>query len=193
MKRICVFCGSANGTRASYVESAQAIGVVMAQRGIGLVYGGGHVGLMGVVADAVMNFGGEAIGVIPTALYQKEVGHNGLTELRIVTNMHERKAMMAELSDAFLALPGGFGTLEEFAEVLTWAQLGLHAKPFGLLNVEGYYDPLLTLFDHMVTEGFARKAHRALVMSDTDPARMVEKLITTQPPLMDKWIDEDDL
>ncbi len=193
MKRICVFCGSANGNRATYVETAQQVGALMAAQKIGLVYGGGRVGLMGVVADAVMQNGGEVIGVIPTALYEKEVGHMGLTELRIVTNMHERKAMMAELSDAFLALPGGFGTLEEFAEVLTWAQLGLHRKPFGVLNVEGYYDPLLALFDHMVSEGFARASHRALVLSDADPAAMVQQLITVQPPLMDKWIEREDI
>jgi hypothetical protein len=193
MKRIAVFCGSAFGTRPAYTQAAMAVGAAIAARGIGLVYGGGRVGLMGVVADAVMGQGGHAIGVIPTALYEKEVGHAGLTELRVVATMHERKAMMAELSDAFLALPGGFGTLEEFAEILTWAQLGLHRKPFGLLDVEGYYAPLLALFDHMVGEGFARASHRALVLSDNDPARFIDTLITTQPPHMDKWIERDDI
>ena len=193
MKRICVFCGSANGNRASYIAAAQQVGATLAAQGVGLVYGGGRVGLMGVVADAVLQNGGEAIGVIPTALYQKEVGHAGLTQLHVVNNLHERKAMMAELSDAFLALPGGFGTLEEFAEILTWAQLGLHRKPFGLLNVEGFYEPLLALFDHMVSEGFAKASHRALILSSDEPAAIIEQLVTVQPPLMDKYVDKSDV
>src|ERR671931_564342 len=146
MKRICVFCGSNIGLRNVYFAVAQATGVALARRGIGLVYGGGRVGLMGVVADAVLKEGGEVIGVIPEALTTREVAHQGLDDLRVVGSMHERKALMAELANAFIALPGGYGTLEEFCEVLTWAQLGLHRKPCGILNVEGFYDSLLSLF-----------------------------------------------
>src|SRR5512146_155412 len=142
-KRICVFCGSNTGTRLAYVEAAQRLGVILAERKLGLVYGGGKVGLMGKLADAVLGAGGEVIGVIPQKLMRKEIAHAGLTDLRVVNSMHERKAMMAELSDAFIAMPGGFGTFEEFCEMVTWAQLGVHRKPCGLLNIEGYYDHLL--------------------------------------------------
>ena len=188
MKRVCVFCGSNSGSQWAYQEAAQATGLALARRGMGLVYGGGRVGLMGVVADAVLREGGEVIGVIPEALVAKEAAHRGLTELRVVGSMHERKALMAELAEAFVALPGGFGTLEEFCEVLTWAQLGLHRKPCGLLNVKGFYDPLLSLFDHAVAEGFVRAPHRALVLEAQDPDSLLDLLATYQPPLVDKWI-----
>jgi uncharacterized protein (TIGR00730 family) len=155
------------------------------------VTGGGRVGLMGVVADSAMDAGGDVIGVIPEALAAKEVAHAGLTELRVVGSMHERKALMAELSDGFVALPGGFGTLEEFFEVLTWAQLGLHPKPCGLLNVAGYYDPLLSLLDHAVQEQFLRSAHRALVIEEKDPERLLDRLAAFRPRGAEKWIGPD--
>lgn len=192
MKRICVFCGSNNGLQAVYSEAAQTMGVVLSRRGIGVVYGGGSVGLMRVVADTVIKEGCEVIGVIPEALAIKEVAHQGLKDLRIVGSMHERKALMAELSDAFIALPGGYGTLEEFCEVLTWAQLGLHRKPCGILNVKGFYDPLLSFLDHAVSEGFVREVHRSLILVEQDPERLLDKLIDYQPPALDKWIDRDE-
>jgi uncharacterized protein (TIGR00730 family) len=169
------------------------MGVVLSSRGIGLVYGGGSVGLMRVVADTVIRQGGEVIGVIPEALATKEVAHQGLKDLRVVGSMHERKALMAELADAFIALPGGYGTLEEFCEVLTWAQLGLHRKPCGILNVKGFYDPLLSFFDHALSEGFVREVHRSLILVDEDPERLLDKLIDYQPPALDKWIDQDEI
>jgi uncharacterized protein (TIGR00730 family) len=192
MKRVCVFCGSNTGLRNAYVEAAQALGVALARRGIGLVYGGGCVGLMGVVADTVIEEGGEVIGVIPAALVAKEVAHQGLNDLRIVGSMHERKALMAELSDAFIALPGGYGTLEEFCEVLTWAQLGLHPKPCGILNVKGFYDSLLSLFDHAVAECFVSKAHRSLIIEEQNPECLLDRLMNYQPLILDKWIDREE-
>jgi len=164
----------------------------LAQRGIGVIYGGGRIGLMGIVADSAIAEGGEVIGVIPRSLVAKEVAHEGLTDLRIVGSMHERKALMAKLSDAFIALPGGFGTLEEFSEVLTWAQLGLHQKPCGILNIEGFYNPLLTLFNHAVAEGFVRPEHRLLVIVEQDPERLLESLIRYKPPTLEKWIERDE-
>jgi uncharacterized protein (TIGR00730 family) len=192
MKRVCVFCGSSPGARAGYADAATALGRALARRGIGLVTGGGRVGLMGVVADAALAAGGEVIGVIPEALLEWEVAHEGLTELRVVASMHERKAAMADLSDAFAALPGGFGTLEEFCEVLTWSQLGLHAKPCGLVNVAGYYDPFLAMLDHAVTERFLRREHRALVLADEAPDSLLDQLAAFRPPLFEKWIDRDE-
>jgi uncharacterized protein (TIGR00730 family) len=168
------------------------MGQTLARRGIGLVYGGGCVGLMGVLADAVLAEGGEAIGVIPEALEAREVAHHGLTELRVVRSMHERKALMAELSDAFVAMPGGYGTFEEFCEVITWAQLGLHEKPCGLLNVENYYAPLLALFDGAVAEGFVRDVQRGIVREAKEPERMLELLERYRPPRVDKWIGRDE-
>jgi len=158
-------------------------------RGLTLVYGGGNLGLMGVVADAALKAGGAVIGVIPKALQAKELAHTGLTELHVVESMHERKALMAELSDGFIALPGGYGTLEEFCEILTWTQLGLQRKPCGLLNIEGYYDHLLKLFDHAVAEQFVRQAHRGMVLDDADPETLVAKVLAYSVPIMDKWID----
>jgi hypothetical protein len=177
------------GARPEYRAAAEAMGLALAERNLDLVYGGGNIGLMGVVADAAMAAGGRAIGVIPRALLEKEVGHAGLTELRVVESMHERKALMSDLSDAFIAMPGGYGTFEEFCEVLTWAQLGFQAKPCGLLNVAGYYDPLLALFDHAVAERFVRAEHRALVIEGADPAALLASLAGFQPPAVHKWID----
>jgi uncharacterized protein (TIGR00730 family) len=164
------------------------MGALLADSGVGLVYGGGKVGLMGILADAVLARRGYVIGVIPRALVEKEIAHEGLTDLRIVESMHERKAMMAELSDAFVAMPGGFGTVEEFIEVLTWSQLGLHAKPCGLLNVDGYFDPLLRFFEHAVREGFVREDHARLVLSAPDPARLMRKLNAWRPSSTPRWI-----
>jgi uncharacterized protein (TIGR00730 family) len=187
-RRICVFCGSSLGSRPEYGSAAREVGTLLARKGVGLVYGGGNVGLMGVVADAALAAGGEVIGVIPEALVAKEVAHGGLPDLRVVASMHERKALMADLAGAFLALPGGFGTLEEFIEAVTWSQLGLHRKPCGLLNVAGYYDSLLALFDRAVEERFLRPENRELVLAETGPEPLIDKLLGYEPPLVDKWI-----
>jgi uncharacterized protein (TIGR00730 family) len=192
MRRLCVFCGSSSGSRPAYAAAARALGEALARRGLGLVTGGGRVGLMGVIADASMGAGGEVIGVIPEALAAKEVAHAGLTELRVVGSMHERKAMMAELSDGFVALPGGFGTLEEFFEVLTWAQLGLHPKPCALLNVAGFYAPLLALLDHAVAEGFVKPIHRALVLVEEEPERLLDRIRDYRPPVVQRWIEPEE-
>ena len=191
VRRICVFCGSCSGKRASYAQAAASLGRYLAGSGIAIVYGGGKVGLMGVVADAALEAGGEVIGVMPRALVEKEIAHTRLSELRVVASMHERKALMAELADAFIALPGGFGTLDEFCEILTWGQLGLHRKPCGILNVDGYYDRLLSLFDHAVTEGFLKPANRQIVLSDTVPESLVERLLAHHAPSVDKWLDRE--
>ncbi|MCX6906256.1 MAG: TIGR00730 family Rossman fold protein [Verrucomicrobia bacterium] len=191
MKRICVFCGSSAGNDPVFAEAARATGETLARHKLGLVYGGGNIGLMGLVADAVLAQSGEVIGVIPQALVDKELAHRGLTELRVVNSMHERKAMMAELADGFIALPGGYGTLEEFCEVLTWAQLGLHRKPCGLLNTSGFYDPLLAQIDHAVRNGFIREQHRACLVVDSRPAALLERLRLVHPPAIHKWIDRD--
>jgi uncharacterized protein (TIGR00730 family) len=188
LKRICVFCGSSSGVHVSYAHEAQAVGKLLCRRGIELVYGGGNVGLMGVLADACLAEGGRVIGVIPQALVDKEVAHSGLTELRVVSSMHERKAIMADLSDAFMALPGGYGTWEELFEMLTWSQLGIHGKPCGLLNVNGYYDPLLELADKAVSEGFLRGVNRDLLLSDDDPERLLDRLSSYSLPVVEKWI-----
>jgi uncharacterized protein (TIGR00730 family) len=192
MNRVCVFCGSSKGYQPIYAQSARALGTLLAGKGIGLVYGGGNVGLMGIVADAVMEGGGEAIGVIPEALVQRELAHRAITELIVVRSMHERKAKMAELSDAFIAMPGGYGTFEEFCEIITWAQLGLHRKPCAILNVEGYYDPLLALFDRAVSEGFVHPSNRKLVLQGTEPNGLLNLLAAYKPPRTEKWINADD-
>jgi uncharacterized protein (TIGR00730 family) len=189
MKRICVFAGSSRGAREDYAQAAERLALELVTRGYGVVFGGGRVGMMGVLADATLALGGEVIGVIPKALLEKEIGHGGLTELRVVASMHERKAMMADLSEGFIALPGGLGTLEEFFEVLTWAQLGLHPKPCGLLNVSGYYDRLLEFLDRTVEERFVKSPHRALVITSTSPADLLERFATYRPPQVAKWID----
>ncbi len=189
MRRICIFCGSSPGSRPTYLAAARHTGVVLAERGIALVYGGGRVGLMGAVADSVLAAGGEVIGVIPAALEAKELAHRGLTDLRVVGSMHERKALMAELADGFIALPGGYGTLEEFFEVLTWSQLGLHPKPCGLLNVDHFYDPLLELIRHSIAEGFVPPEHRALVQVADEPEQLIELLHAFRPLPLKQWID----
>ena len=188
MKRICVFCGSSLGTRTAYAEAARQLGETMAQRGLGLVYGGSHVGLMGVVSDAVLRAGGEVIGVIPDFMVGKELAHTALTELHIVGSMHERKAKMAELSDAFIALPGGMGTFEEFCEIVTWAQLSLHHKPCGLLNVEGFYDPFLALVNGAIEDGFIRAKHRHLVLHSPTIEGLFAHFALYAPPDGSKWI-----
>jgi len=189
MERICVFCGSNPGASAVYAEAARALGKKLAERGLGLVYGGGNVGLMGIVADAALAAGAEVIGVIPRALVDREVSHQGLTELRVVGSMHERKALMAELAGGFIALPGGIGTLEEWFETWTWAQLGLHAKPFGLLDVAGYYGQLLGFLDHVVAEGFVHPDHRSMVLVETDPGHLLDRMSAYIPPVVQKWIE----
>lgn len=189
MKRICVFAGSSAGSHPEYLAAARALGHALVQRGIGLVYGGARVGLMGELADTVLAGGGEAIGVIPEALVAREVAHRGLTELRIVPSMHVRKAMMADLSDGFIALPGGWGTLEELFEVLTWSQLGLHGKPCGLLNVLGFYDRLLAFIDYSVTERFVRHENRSMILQADAPGALLDLFDGYVPPAVEKWID----
>jgi len=177
MKRVCVFCGSSYGNRECYAVAAAALAKQIVNAGLGLVYGGSNCGLMKVLADAALEKGGEVIGVIPQSMVVKEIAHTGLTDLRIVNSMHERKALMAGLSDAFIALPGGYGTLDEFCEILTWAQLGLHHKPCGILNVAGYYDQLLATFDHAAAEGFLKPRNRATIISDDNPESLIARLL----------------
>jgi uncharacterized protein (TIGR00730 family) len=188
IRSLCVFCGSNSGNDATYANAARDFGALLAKSDITLVYGGGHVGLMGIVADAVLAGGGKAIGVIPRMLWDREVGHRNLTELHIVETMHERKAMMASLSDAFVALPGGLGTLEEIFEVWTWAQLGIHRKPLGFLDVLGFYTPLLSSLDRAVDAGFIRAQHRSMAIVDVDPASLLRRLSEYSPPVVEKWI-----
>jgi len=183
-----VFCGSNVGADPAYAKAAHELGVQMAQRGCGLVFGGGHVGLMGKVADALRLAGGSVIGVIPQALVDRELAHREIEDLRIVGSMHERKALMAELSDAFVAMPGGYGTLDEFCEILTWVQLGLQRKPCGILNVKGYYDSLLRFFDHAVQERFVPAVHRDMLIVEASPLRLVERLLSAPVPQVDKWL-----
>ncbi|MBV8516083.1 MAG: TIGR00730 family Rossman fold protein [Acidobacteria bacterium] len=190
--RICVFCGSNNGSDPAYVEAARSLGQLLAREGIALVYGGGSVGLMGELADAVLASGGRVVGVIPHALWAREVGHRGLTDLHIVDTMHERKAMMADLADAFIALPGGLGTLEEIFEIWTWAQLGLHAKPLGFLDVNGFYEPLMGFLDRAVREQFVKDPHRAIALIDRDPAALLARFDAWTPPRVEKWITREE-
>jgi uncharacterized protein (TIGR00730 family) len=189
MKAVCVYCGSSPGASPVYTEAARAFGRALVAADLGLVYGGGKVGLMGVIADTVMAEGGRAIGVIPELLVNREVGHNGLSELHVVPDMHHRKKMMADLSDAFVAMPGGAGTLEELFEVYTWAQLGYHHKPVAVLNIDGFYDPLISLLQHTVREGFMRQTYFDLLQIDSDPATLIEKLERYRAPAQDKWSD----
>ena len=188
MKNICVFCGSSSGNRKEYAGGARALGKVLAERDIGLVYGGGRVGLMGELADAALGAGGRVTGVITEALLAKEVGHSALTELRVVKSMHERKAAMADSADGFVALPGGFGTLDEFFEAITWAQLGIHRKPCGLLNITGYFDGLLAFIDHSVAEAFVRREYRDMLSVSDDATRLLDLMATHKPPVVEKWI-----
>lgn len=192
MKTVCVFCGSNCGARPEYASAARALAAGLVANGLGLVYGGGRVGLMGILADEVLRLGGRATGVIPRPLLDREVGHRGLTDLHVVTTMHERKAMMAELSDAFIALPGGLGTLEEIFEIWTWAQLGVHRKPCGFLDVAGYWQPLMGFLDQAVEEAFIRPATRAIAIVDDDPARLLLRLDENAAPPVQQWIERDE-
>ena len=188
MQSVCVFCGSNFGARESYSEAARALGQEVARRGLRLVYGGAAVGLMGVLADAALAAGGAVTGVIPRALVEREIAHKSLTETREVHSMHERKALMADLSDGFLALPGGAGTLEELFEIWTWGQLGHHAKPVGILNVEAFFDPLLVFLDRLASERFMRQEHRDMLLVETDAARLLALFERYEPPHVEKWI-----
>ena len=187
---VCIYCGSSPGDNPAYMESARAMGRLVAERGHRLVYGGGHVGLMGAAADAAMQAGGEVIGVIPQDILEKEVGHGGVTELITVNSMHERKMKMAHLSDSFIALPGGIGTLEEIIEVFTWSQLGFHGKACGLLNVEGYFEPLLALLDHMVDSRFLRQEHRDQLLCGDSPENILGQVTAHKAVSIDKWMDQ---
>jgi len=187
-KRVCVFCGSSAGFDSVYRDAALSMGQLLAAEGMELVYGAGSVGLMGAIADAVLQAGGHVIGVIPRFLATRELLHEGIGEVHLTDDMHQRKAMMAELSDAFMALPGGLGTYEELFEVLTWGQLGLHAKPVGLLNVAGYFDPLVAMVDGAIDEGFCREKHRQLFLVDDDPVRLLNRMREFRPPAVKKWI-----
>jgi uncharacterized protein (TIGR00730 family) len=189
IRRLAVFCGSNPGARPEYVEAARSFGKLLADRGIGIVYGGSNVGLMAALADAISEEGGDIIGVIPRMLVDREVANTTLADLRIVDSMHERKRMMAELADGFVALPGGIGTLEEFFEIWTWGQLGMHDKPCGLLNVAGYFDPLLQFLDRAVEEKFVREVHRGMVVVESDPVALMVKFDAYEPPRVVKWIN----
>ena len=188
MKRICVFCGSSLGARAEYAAAARELGSFLARKGIGIVFGAGNVGLMGQLADAALAGGGEVIGVIPHALVERELAHPGLSGIHVVRSMHERKALMAELSDAFIAAPGALGTFEEILEIVTWGQLGLHEKPCGVLNLRGYFDPLLALLDNAVDEGFLKPKHRGLLLVGETPADLYAQFESYLPPTVEKWI-----
>jgi uncharacterized protein (TIGR00730 family) len=189
MKRVCVFCGSNSGAGSDFVLAARQLGAALAERSITLVYGGASVGTMGEIANAVLEKGGEAIGVIPSVLMAKEIAHTGLSELRTVGSMHERKALMAELSDGFIALPGGLGTLEEFFEIITWAMLGMHTKPCGILNINGYYNKLIDFLDLAVKQQFIKHVHRSMILVDTSPDALLDRFDSYRAPQADKWIN----
>ncbi|HEY6555346.1 MAG TPA: TIGR00730 family Rossman fold protein [Vicinamibacteria bacterium] len=193
MKRVCVFCGSRMGRDPRYRDAATAVGRSLVRRGLGLVYGGGGIGLMSVVADAVLEGGGSVVGIIPHGLAAREVAHRGVTEMRVVPSMHARKALMAEMSDAFVALPGGFGTFEELFESVTWAQLGIHAKPLGLLNVAGYFDHLVKLVDKSVEEGFVPEVGRDLMVVDDEPESLLDRLAAYEAPAGPAWLVASDV
>ena len=193
MKSLCVYCGASPGHSPAYTIAAKQLAVTLVNQDIVLVYGGGNIGLMGVIADEVLALGGKVTGVIPQALVDKEVGHTGLTQLHIVDNMHQRKAIMAELSDGFIAMPGGIGTLEELFEVMTWAQLGFHQKPIGLLNVSGFYDGLLRFLEHTRQQGFLRASHLDILLSSPEPNDLLQQLKTYVPVTTRKWVDDKDL
>ena len=192
MRNICVFCGSQSGTDLRYRQAAIELGGLLAQRGHGLVYGGGHVGLMGIIADTVLEAGGSVTGVIPRPMTERELAHETVTKLYVVSSMHERKALMASLSDAFIALPGGYGTLEELFEVIAWAQLGIHRKPIGLLNAAGYFDALLSLVEHMIGEGFIKTKHRGLFVTAEQPQALLDALQRHQMPATRRWLTEEE-
>ncbi|MCP3671836.1 MAG: TIGR00730 family Rossman fold protein [Gammaproteobacteria bacterium] len=193
MKRICVYCGSSTGRSPEYIGYARVLAKELLTRNIGLVYGGASVGIMGEIADTVLDGGGEVIGVIPQKLVDKEVSHNGLTELQVVNSMHERKAIMAEISDGFIALPGGLGTIEEIFEVLTWSQLGFHKKPCALLNIKQYYNSLSLFLDHAVEEQFIKPIHREMLLVGDDPSNLLDTMETYNPPSVDKWIGRNEI
>ena len=194
VQRVCVFCGSSPGARPAYTEATEDLGQLLVERDITLVFGGATVGLMGRLADTVLSEGGEAIGVIPQSLVDREIAHLGLTDLHVVDTMHERKQRMADLADAFVALPGGLGTLDELFEIYTWAQLGLHRNPIGILNVEGYFDGLMTFLEHAVAERFVREDHRAMLIVEEEPAAMLERLESFDAATVTpKWIDREDV
>lgn len=192
IKRLCVYCGSSTGNRSEYAQAARELARAMVSRDTGLVYGGASIGVMGVLADAVIKEGGEVIGIIPRGLLAKEVAHTGITELREVDSMHERKAMMAELSDGFIALPGGLGTIEEFFEIWTWAQLGMHRKPCGLLNAGRYFDKLIAFIDHAVSEQFIKEEYRSMVFVERESDILLQKFASYKAPEVAKWIDRKD-
>lgn len=190
MKSICIYCGSSPGARPVYAQAAKAFGQALVAAGCSLVYGGGRVGLMGMLADEVLAAGGRAVGVIPKLLVDKEIGHTGLSELHVVSDMHQRKKLMADLAGAFVAMPGGAGTLEELFEVYTWAQLGYHAKPIGLLDIEGFYQPLVAMLDHTVREGFLQRTYLDMLQVDAQPSALIDKLRRYRPSGRDKWATE---
>ncbi len=189
LSSVCVYCGSSPGRNPAYVAAARQFGRALVQRGIGLVYGGARVGVMGALADAALQAGGRVVGVIPRSLAHREVAHDGLTELIVTESMHARKTVMADRADAFVALPGGIGTLEEIFEVWTWTQLGFHGKPCGLLDVDGYFDALVRFLDHAVTEEYLQPAHRAILSIERDPERLLDALAAFEPPALGKWVD----
>lgn len=193
LRRVCVFCGSNFGCDERYRSAAQELGTLLATRKQALVYGGGSVGLMGVIADTVLAAGGEVTGVIPRMLATKELLHMGVADMRVVADMHSRKALMAELSDCFIALPGGYGTFEELLEVITWGQLGIHEKPVGLLNVAGFFDPLIAMFEHAIAKAFIRPEHRRLIVVEESPARLLDTLATHDMPVVRKWMGPDEI
>ena len=190
MKRICVYCGSNRGAREAYLDAARRLAAVLVEKNIELVYGGASAGIMGVIADETLTLGGRVHGVLPTSIRHKELAHPKLTQLHVVETMHERKSLMAELSDGFIALPGGFGTLEEIIEIVTWGQLQFHAKPCGVLNVDGYFDHLLAFLSHAEAEGFIRSENRGLLLADTDPGSLLQQFSDYEPSSVTKWIDD---
>lgn len=192
MKNICVYCGANPGRQEAYSAAARDLAKALVARDLGLVYGGASVGIMGLIADAVLQLGGRVVGVMPEALVRKEIAHKRLTELHVTQSMHERKTLMAELSDGFIAMPGGIGTLEEIFEIWTWAQLGFHAKPCGLLNVAGYFDSLTTFLDHAVTEQFVKKPHRSMLIVDHEPEALLDRFARYEPPSVQKWVEKAD-
>ena len=189
MRRICVYCGSNRGARDAYLQAARRLAAILVDNDIELVYGGASAGIMGVIADETLALGGRVHGVLPKSIRRKELAHPGLTQLHMVETMHERKSLMAELSDGFIALPGGFGTLEEIIEIVTWGQLQFHSKPCGLLNVDGYFDHLLAFLSHAETEGFIRSENRGLLLADSDPDSLLQQFSAYEPPAVTKWID----
>lgn len=191
LSSVCVYCASSPGADHSFVASAASFGQLLASRGVRLIYGGGRVGLMGVLADSVLDSGGEVHGVITRALEGKEVAHRGLSTLQVVETMHERKAAMADAADAFVMLPGGYGTLEEFLEAVTWSQLGIHSKPCGVLNVDGFFEPLIALIEEATKQRLVRPEHRDMVLFDADASSLVDRLAAWEPVTVDKWLDRD--